>query len=167
MVHGQTEYFWEGTEKRRRHGKGAAEGAVPAGALANFWKSVIATPGAALIKRGLFEDVGRFRKEFNTAADRDFWMRLEYEASEWLRNAEEKALGHFWIDGFVPERITDTQRGADVEGRVWVADDARQDSYRFVVSLPQKLLHGAGQTFLIEEVVLDRERKTMRMVIGS
>ena len=99
--------------------------------------------------------------------DRDFWARLEYEASAWLRNAEEKALTHFWIDGFVPEIMRNTKRGADVEGTVWVADELRQDAYRCVVLLPQKLLHGAKGSFSIEKFVLDRERKTLQMVIES
>ena len=94
--------------------------------------------------------------------DRDFWARLEYEA---LRNEEEKALTHFWIDGFVPERITNTQRGANVEGTVWVAEESRHDAYRFVVSLPRKLLHRAKGSFSIEEIVLDREIKMLRMVV--
>ena len=75
VVYGQTIYFWEGTKKRRLHGKAVAEGAIPRATLANFWKSAIATPGAALIKRSVFEEVGGFRAEFNTTADRDFWMR--------------------------------------------------------------------------------------------
>jgi hypothetical protein len=99
--------------------------------------------------------------------DRDFWSRLEYEVSAWMRNSEEKALQYSWVDGFMPERITNTQRGADVEGTVWVADESRQDAYRFLVSLPQKLVHDAKRLFSIEEFVLDRERKTLRMVIES
>jgi len=75
VVYGQTEYFWEGTEKRRLHGKGTAEGGIPSATVANFWKSTIATPGAALIRRSLFEEAGGFRTEFNTTADRDFWLR--------------------------------------------------------------------------------------------
>jgi glycosyltransferase involved in cell wall biosynthesis len=75
VVYGQTTYFWEGSERRRVHGKGVAEGPIPAATLANFWKSAIATPGAAIIRRGLFDQAGGFRAEFNTAADRDLWMR--------------------------------------------------------------------------------------------
>src|SRR5215207_6216464 len=75
VVYGRTEYFWEGTEKRRLHGKGTAEGGIPSATVANFWKSTIATPGAALIRRSLFEEAGGFRTEFNTTADRDFWLR--------------------------------------------------------------------------------------------
>ena len=76
VVYGQSEYFWEGAEKRRVHGKGIAEGQIPAGTMASFWKSAIATPGAAIIRREVFEKAGGFRAEFNTAADRDLWMRI-------------------------------------------------------------------------------------------
>jgi glycosyltransferase involved in cell wall biosynthesis len=75
VVYGQTIYFDERKGMRRLHGRGAAEGAVPAAARANFWKSVIATPGAAITRRVVFEETGGFRAEFNTAADRDFWLR--------------------------------------------------------------------------------------------
>lgn len=75
VVYGQSVYFTEGTGARRLHGKGNAEGPVPAASVANFWKSVAATPGAALIRREIFEQAGGFRREFNTAADRDFWLR--------------------------------------------------------------------------------------------
>jgi glycosyltransferase involved in cell wall biosynthesis len=75
VVYGQSEYFTERTGARRLHGKSVAEGRMPAAALANFWKSVIATPGAAIVRADLFASAGGFRSEFNTAADRDFWLR--------------------------------------------------------------------------------------------
>jgi glycosyltransferase involved in cell wall biosynthesis len=75
VVYGQSEYFTESTGARRLHGKSVAEGRMPAAALANFWKSVIATPGAAIVRADLFASAGGFRSEFNTAADRDFWLR--------------------------------------------------------------------------------------------
>ncbi len=76
VIYGQSEYFWEGSVKRRVHGKGIAEGPIPRGTMASFWKSAIATPGAAIIRREVFEQAGGFRAEFNTAADRDLWMRI-------------------------------------------------------------------------------------------
>lgn len=75
VVYGQSVYFTESTGARRLHGKGNAEGAVPAASVANFWKSVAATPGAAIVRRDIFERAGGFHREFNTAADRDFWLR--------------------------------------------------------------------------------------------
>src|SRR5688572_22024946 len=75
VVYGQSEYFTETTGVRRLHGKSAAEGRIPAAAMANFWKSAIATPGGAIVRADLFARVGGFRSEFNTAADRDFWLR--------------------------------------------------------------------------------------------
>jgi glycosyltransferase involved in cell wall biosynthesis len=75
VVYGQSEYFTEDTDARRLHGKSVAEGRVPTAAMANFWKSALATPGAAMVRADLFASVGGFRSEFNTAADRDFWLR--------------------------------------------------------------------------------------------
>jgi len=75
VVYGQSVYFTEASGERRVHGKGEAEGKVPKGALASFWKSMVATPGGAIVRRTLFEEVSGFRREFNTAADRDLWLR--------------------------------------------------------------------------------------------
>ena len=101
VVYGKTQYFWEGTEKRRLHGKGVAEGPVPAAMLANFWKSAIATPGAAIIRREVLEEVGGFRAEFNTAADRDLWMRI----------------GSFAEFGFVDRTVIEKrEHGANMSG---------------------------------------------------
>lgn len=75
VIYGQTIYFNDAGNERRLHGKAAAEGEVPAAMTANFWKSVIATPGAAMTRREVFEKAGGFRREFNTTADRDFWLR--------------------------------------------------------------------------------------------
>jgi glycosyltransferase involved in cell wall biosynthesis len=75
VVYGPSVYFSDDSAVRRVHGKGVAEGKVPAATHANFWKSVIATPGAALVRRDVFERVGGFDPAFNTTADRDFWMR--------------------------------------------------------------------------------------------
>jgi glycosyltransferase involved in cell wall biosynthesis len=76
VIYGQSEYFTENTGERRLHGKPVAEGPVPAAAMANFWKSALATPGAAIVRADLFASAGGFRSEFNTAADRDFWLRV-------------------------------------------------------------------------------------------
>lgn len=56
-------------------GNSAMEGPAPAAARAAFWKAPIATPGAAMIRRGLFDSIGRWNERFNTTADRDLWCR--------------------------------------------------------------------------------------------
>ena len=96
--------------------------------------------------------------------DQEFWTRLEYDACAWLQSSEEKALRRFWIDGFVPESIKDTKRGADVEGTVWVGDGPRkQYAYRFIASLPQNMLHRRGETFSIEQLVLDEAQQILQV----
>ena len=102
VIYGQSEYFTEGANARRLHGKSVAEGRVPAAAMANFWKSALSTPGAAMVRADLFASVGGFRSEFNTAADRDFWLRTG-------------ALTEFgYVDGVVIEkREHDTNMSGD------------------------------------------------------
>ncbi len=75
VCYGQTVYFDEVTGARRTHGHGASEGPPPAGAHGSFWKSAITTPGAALIRRSLFAEVGGFDPAVNSLADRDFWLK--------------------------------------------------------------------------------------------
>jgi glycosyltransferase involved in cell wall biosynthesis len=75
VVYGQTHYFKERHGARRLHGNGASEGPAPAGARASFWKSAITTPGAAIIRAGLFREVGGFNPAVDSLADRDFWMK--------------------------------------------------------------------------------------------
>jgi glycosyltransferase involved in cell wall biosynthesis len=53
----------------------AMEGLAPAAARAAFWKAPIATPGAAMIRRRIFDSVGGWNERFNTTADRDLWCR--------------------------------------------------------------------------------------------
>jgi hypothetical protein len=97
-----------------------------------------------------------------------FWTRLAYGACGWLQEAEDESLRRFWIDDFLPESATDTKRGVDIEGTAWVGDGPRvQHPYRFIVSVPQKMLHRRGQNFSIEEFVLDEAKQTLQLQIVS
>jgi hypothetical protein len=87
-----------------------------------------------------------------------FWTKLAYSACGWLRDSEDASLRRFWIDDFLPESATDTKRGVDVEGTAWVGDGPRGDQhpYRFIVSVPQKMLHRRPDSFSIELFCLRR-----------
>jgi len=98
--------------------------------------------------------------------DRDFWARLEYDATRWVAAAPDPALRRFWIDGFIPDAATNTQRGLDVEGVVWIGEGSQQRGWRFVASVPQKLLHRYRQIFAIESLSLDAERQCLDVVIA-
>jgi glycosyltransferase involved in cell wall biosynthesis len=74
VVYGQTvdlvhSHFGE------ERGSRAMEGPAPAAARAAFWKAPIATPGAAMVRRSVFDSVGGWNERFNTTADRDLWCR--------------------------------------------------------------------------------------------
>ena len=99
--------------------------------------------------------------------DRQFWERLEYAASHWLRGSDDVVLRRFWIDGFLPEAAKNTHCGVDVEGAVWVGlGQLRQFQYRFVVSVPQKLLH-QRETFFIEHLALDEAEQTLQIAVSN
>ncbi|MFO1485715.1 MAG: hypothetical protein U1F71_20300 [Verrucomicrobiaceae bacterium] len=96
-----------------------------------------------------------------------FWTQLAFTACGWLRESEDASLRRFWIDDFLPESATDTKRGLDVEGTAWVGDGPRdQHPYRFVVSIPQKMLHRRRDSFSIERFDLDEERHNLQVEIG-
>jgi hypothetical protein len=97
-----------------------------------------------------------------------FWTRFAYTACGWLRGADDESLRRFWIDDFMAESATDTKRGVDVEGTAWVGDGPRvQHPYRFIVSIPQKMLHRRRDSFSIERFVLDQAQQTLQMEIDE
>lgn len=97
--------------------------------------------------------------------DTHFWMRLEGDATVWLH---EKVHGGLWIDGFNPEFIKNTKSGVDIEGVAWVANGGRSQSpYRFLVSVPQKILHRHRDCLFIEDLVLDDGQKTLEIRIAA
>ena len=99
-------------------------------------------------------------------SDELFWSQLEYDASNWLTSASDSNLRQFWIDGFVPEVMRNTKRGADIEGIVWVAVGSRtQNQYRFSASAPQKLLQMRRRMCDIESLTLNENQKTVEIVV--
>jgi hypothetical protein len=100
--------------------------------------------------------------------DREFWTRLEYTASQRLENSDDTGLRRFWIDGFLPDGATNTRFGLDVEGTAWVGiGPRRQDQYRFIASLPQKMLHRKAPGFVIEQLSLDEAQRTLQLTLAT
>lgn len=75
VIYGQSVNFTECGNFEKEHGSGAMQGAVPLAARVAFWKAPIGTPGAAMIRRSVFEQIGGWNPRFNTTADRDLWCR--------------------------------------------------------------------------------------------
>jgi hypothetical protein len=97
-----------------------------------------------------------------------FWTRLAYTACGWLREADDKSLRRLWIDDFMPESVTDTKNGIDIEGTAWVGDGPAkrvQHPYRFTVSVPQKMLQRRRNNFSIERLIFDQTHQTLRVEI--
>ncbi len=96
-----------------------------------------------------------------------FWTKLAFSACGLLRGSEDAALRRFWIDDFLPESATDTKHGLNIEGTAWVGDGPRdQQPYRFIVSVPQKMLSHRRDSFSIERFDLDAEEHTLQVEIG-
>ncbi len=51
------------------------EGPPPHPASLNFYNTVIVTPGAAIVKRTVFEEVGGFESNLHPVEDRHFWLK--------------------------------------------------------------------------------------------
>jgi hypothetical protein len=102
-------------------------------------------------------------------SDSLFWTRLAFSACGRLQSSDDPSLRRFWIDDFLPEIFTDTKLGVDVEGTAWVGEDSRvQHSYRFIVSIPQKMLHSWEQGFSINYLVINEARRTLQIqIIGE
>lgn len=96
-----------------------------------------------------------------------FWTRLAFTGCGLLRASADKSLRGLWIDDFLPESATDTKQGVDVEGTAWVGDGPRaMHPYRFVVSVPQRMLSRRRDGFSIERFDLNQERHTLQVGIG-
>jgi len=75
VVYGNAIVFDDAKGTRRLDERANCEGIAPSAAKANFWKSVPSTPGAAMIRASLFRELGCWNTDYNTAADRDMWVK--------------------------------------------------------------------------------------------
>jgi len=65
----------ENTLEPRVNGFAYCAGVPPVPAQKNFRRSMIITPGSALVKKSLFESVGGFVPGYEPMEDRDFWTK--------------------------------------------------------------------------------------------
>lgn len=86
---------------------------------------------------------------------------------DWLRNSADVEYRRFWIDGFMPEIVTNTKRGADVTGYVWMAGGRNQQQFEFTVNVPQSLLYRPSSPFALHSVHLDTKRRSLAVVLAK
>lgn len=75
VVYGKCIEFFEDGRTGAVMGDARAAGPPPLPTRANFWKSIIATSGAALVRRTTFEKVGGYAEPFVICEDREFWIK--------------------------------------------------------------------------------------------
>jgi hypothetical protein len=91
---------------------------------------------------------------------------LEFNLSGWFRTCEDRSLGGFWCDGFVPHSSTDTKYGVEVQGNAWIADDNKsQREYAFVASIPQRMLSRRRGDVALTDVDIDVAHKRLRFAV--
>ncbi|HEY1051669.1 MAG TPA: GNAT family N-acetyltransferase [Prosthecobacter sp.] len=93
-----------------------------------------------------------------------FWLRLEYHVGAWLNDNVRQG---YWNDGFRPEGIKDTRHGVEVEGITWVCFGSEVlPPFRFVVSIPQKMLRRGRERFVIEDVLFNEAGRDIRIAVA-
>lgn len=75
VIYGMVIERREPRQLARLNGFNFAAGDPPHGAERNFWRCAIATPGSALIKKSLHEQVGGFVTGYEPMEDRDYWIK--------------------------------------------------------------------------------------------
>lgn len=99
---------------------------------------------------------------------RKFWERLELESCRWIENSNDPFLKQFWIDGFSPERATNTSYGINVSGVAWVGNGSRKQwPYRFTASLPQKLLYRRDPQCVIQQLTIDDREQVLHVKLSA
>jgi len=87
-------------------------GSPPVPALANFNRSMILTPGSAVVHRDVHEWIGGFVDILSTGADRDYWIKAGLHTG--FAFCERTVLDKVWREGAMSEsaalRITDALR---------------------------------------------------------
>ena len=80
-----------------------AAGAPPVPALANFRRSMIITPGCAVVRRDVFAWVGGFADGFQPMEDRDFWVKAGLRTG--FAFCDRTVLDKGWREGSALTRI--------------------------------------------------------------
>ena len=75
LVYGRVEQLDTTTEQRRERTYPGLELDPPGPARKNFWRSLIPSPGAAIIHRRVHDIVGGFTKPWQPTEDRDYWIK--------------------------------------------------------------------------------------------
>lgn len=75
VVYGGIEEYNVATHRRSRRDSPASAGSPPLPALRGFWRSAMATPGAAMVHRSVHEAIGGFEKPWQPTEDRDYWLK--------------------------------------------------------------------------------------------
>lgn len=103
-------------------------------------------------------------------SDTDFWLKLEYELSDWFPICGDRALGGYWCDGFLPESARNTNAGIEVQGAVWIEEGRKShDRFEFSLSIPQRLLFRRrnNAVLVVNDIDVQRRRLQLALTAGA
>jgi hypothetical protein len=92
-----------------------------------------------------------------------FWSRLEFTACGWLATSEEKIHRKYWIDGFAPEELRQSNAGVEISGRVSVVGHRTYEDFRFFTRMPWRIVTRGRELFEIEQIEIDEESRTVAL----
>ena len=99
--------------------------------------------------------------------DQLLWTSLAFTSCGLLQDSVDNSLRAFWIDDFLAESAIYTQRGVDVHGIAGVGKGSRDmHRYRFVVSIPQKMLDRRLGRSSIQCFHLDERKRTLEVEVA-
>lgn len=75
VVFGKVERFEEATGERMERSGERCAGPPPHPAKCNIRGSIITTPGAAIVRRTLHDEIGGYEKLWQPTEDRDYWLK--------------------------------------------------------------------------------------------
>lgn len=130
-----------------------------------FTRDQVSCPPLLTGRRGAKVSGLIMKERHQIMEDSRFWDLLEYEFCRWFKSAENKTLRRFWCDGFLPEGITDTKSGVNVEGTAWVGQGREPHAWHFVVSVPQRMLYRKQRSFAIAGMQLNEMERTLWMEV--
>lgn len=75
LIYGRVEQLDIVTGERRERTCVECAGDPPHPAKRNFWRSLIPSPGAAIVRRDVHEKIGGYEKPWQPTEDRDYWLK--------------------------------------------------------------------------------------------
>jgi|GEM_PF-6138207 len=76
---------------------------------------------------------------------------------------ESADLRKYWVDGFNLSGIRNTNVGIDVQGEIWMMKHQDGRAWKFLMSVPQKMLRKPITTYFYEIIEFDEDAEFIHL----